>query len=78
MINAIVACDYYTGGIGYENGLPWRLKSDLEFFKKMTTGASVIMGYNTMLSLPNPLPNRTNFVIVKDGPVAFPFACSSL
>lgn len=72
MINAIVACDYYTGGIGYENGLPWRLKSDLEFFKQMTTGASVIMGYNTMLSLPNPLPNRTNFVMVKDGSVALP------
>lgn len=38
----------------------------MAFFKKMTSGKTVVMGKNTYLSLPEkfrPLPNRTNIVI---------------
>jgi dihydrofolate reductase len=53
--------------IGKDNQLLWKLSSDLKNFKKLTTGHSIIMGFNTMKSLPNQhLPNRTNIVLVDD------------
>lgn len=50
--------------IGKDNKLLWNLKSDLQRFKKITTGHTVIMGQKTFESLPNgALPNRTNIVL---------------
>ncbi len=52
--------------IGRDNKLLWHLADDMAFFKKMTSGKTVIMGKNTYLSLPpkfRPLPNRKNIVI---------------
>lgn len=65
MISGIVAYRKGDRGIGFENGLPWRIPSDLKHFKKMTEGCSVIMGYNTMLSLGKPLPDRKNYVLTR-------------
>lgn len=65
MISGIVAYRKGDRGIGKDNALPWRIPSDLQHFKKMTEGASVIMGYNTMLSLGKPLPGRTNYVLTR-------------
>lgn len=50
----IAAVHYNTGGIGCDNGLPWRIPSDLAYFRNVTTSSSlncVIMGYNTYISL---------------------------
>ena len=33
-----------NGVIGRDGGLPWRLKSDLQLFKRLTMGKPVIMG----------------------------------
>ena len=50
--------------IGKDNKLPWHLSNDLKRFKKITTGHSLIMGKNTLFSLPaGPLPNRRNIVL---------------
>ena len=65
MISGIVAYRKGDRGIGIGNTLPWRIPSDLKHFKKMTNGASVIMGYNTMLSLGKPLPGRKNYVLTR-------------
>lgn len=52
--------------IGHKNSLPWHLKEDLKFFKKMTTNSSIIMGYKTYESLNKiPLPNRENIVLTR-------------
>lgn len=64
MIKAIVAVDKETMGIGFNNQLPWRISEDLKRFKELTTNCNVVMGYNTMLSLGKPLPNRDNYVII--------------
>lgn len=64
-IVAIVAVSK-TGGIGYRNGLPWHLPSDLRRFKHLTLGKPVIMGFNTHESLPGPLVGRTNIVVTRD------------
>jgi len=51
--------------IGLNGTLPWHLPEDLAFFKQMTTGNTIVMGRNTMESLPKgkPLPKRRNVVI---------------
>ncbi|MGQ8337715.1 dihydrofolate reductase [Sunxiuqinia sp. A32] len=50
--------------IGKNNDLLFHLPNDLKYFKKVTTGHTIIMGRNTLLSLPKwPLPNRRHIVI---------------
>jgi len=50
--------------IGKNNDLLFYLPNDLKRFKQITTGHPVIMGRNTLLSLPKgALPNRRNIVI---------------
>lgn len=51
--------------IGKENQLIWHNSNDLKHFKQVTMGHTVIMGYNTWLSLPGqrPLPHRRNIII---------------
>lgn len=63
-VHLIVAHDANLG-IGINGTLPWHIKDDLELFKHITNGNSVIMGRKTFESLPfkNGLPNRINFVI---------------
>ena len=56
-----------NGVIGRGGGLPWRLRSDLQLFKAVTTGKPVIMGRKTWESLPRrPLPGRLNLVLSRD------------
>ncbi len=52
--------------IGKDNKLLWHLPEDLQRFKRITEGHSVLMGRKTWESLPTkfrPLPNRENFVL---------------
>ena len=50
--------------IGKNNDLLFHLPNDLKRFKEITTGKTIIMGRNTLLSLPKwPLPNRRHVVI---------------
>lgn len=67
-MNLIVAVDD-NWGIGKNNNLLFRLPQDLARFKQITTGNIVVMGSNTLKSLPKsrPLPDRTNIVLWPDG-----------
>ncbi len=49
--------------IGRDGKLPWHYSADLKFFKRMTTGNTVVMGFNTWKSIGRPLPNRLNVVL---------------
>ena len=71
-INIIVAYCKKNNGIGFNNNIPWHLKSELSYFKDVTTRKRenqdcnniVIMGRKTWDSLPRkPLPNRTNVIL---------------
>jgi dihydrofolate reductase len=58
--------------IGRDGGLPWHLPSDMQHFRELTTGGTVVMGRKTYASIPDkfrPLPGRRNIVLSRD--VAF-------
>lgn len=52
--------------IGKDNDLPWRLPADLAYFKKKTTGHTILMGRKTYESIGRPLPNRLNVILTKN------------
>ena len=54
-----------NGVIGRDNGLPWRLPKDMQFFMTATMGKPVIMGRKTFETMKAPLPGRTNIVITR-------------
>lgn len=73
-MNAIYAAGL-NGEFALEDGtLPWKkvpelqkeYKEDMDFFKQMTLGKAVIMGFNTFKTLPFPLKNRLNIVIKRN------------
>src|SRR6476661_6150564 len=55
-----------NGVIGSRGAMPWRLKSDIQRFKAITTGKPVVMGRKTFASIGRPLPGRTNIVVTRD------------
>lgn len=69
-LSLIVAHDL-DGVIGRDGDLPWRLPNDLQHFKKLTLGNTVLMGRRTWDSLPKkPLPGRDNWVLSRDASFA--------
>jgi dihydrofolate reductase len=52
--------------IGREGQLPWRLKSDLQHFRRVTLNRPVVMGRKTYVSIGKPLKDRTNIVLTSD------------
>ena len=67
MFLSIIAAVGENNEIGFRNGLLWHLPADLQRFKTLTIGHTVLMGRKTFESLPNgALPNRTNVVISRN------------
>jgi len=62
----LIACVDSERGIGYEGRLLFHIHRDMQLFKLLTTGESVIMGKATFKSIGKPLPNRTNFIYTRD------------
>lgn len=80
MIISLVAAVDSKSGIGLNGKMPWgHIKEDMEFFRGLTTGSTVIMGRVTFESLGNkPLPNRRNIVISSTANVAYYFKYDNL
>jgi len=68
----LVAAISENGVIGRDNGLPWRLKSDMAHFRAITMGKPVVMGRKTYLSIGRALPGRTSIVVSRDPAFAAP------
>lgn len=63
MIKLLVAHDL-NFAIGCENSIPWRIKSDSEYFRQQSLGQVLLMGRKTFESLGNkPLPKRHHIVL---------------
>ena len=70
----IVAAVADNGMIGRGEGLPWHLPADLAFFKKTTSGGTVVMGRKTYETLSGSLPNRRNIVVTRNAGWSVPDA----
>lgn len=64
MTVGIIAAVSPEGVIGVDGDIPWHYSADMKRFKRLTVGATVIMGRHTWDSLPvKPLKDRRNIVI---------------
>ena len=52
--------------IGLEGGMPWHISADLQYFKRVTMGAPVVMGRKTYESIGRALPGRANIVVTRN------------
>ncbi len=63
LIAAVDEC----GGLSREGHLPWKNtaegKADMAYFKQVTEGNAVLMGWNTWLSIGRLLPDRFNIIV---------------
>ena len=67
----IIACIGKNNELGKANGLVFRIKEDMKFFRDKTLGHKIVMGRMTWDSLPDKLPGRENIVLSSrefDGP----------
>ena len=63
---SIIAAIGKNRELGIDNKLIWNIPSDLKFFRKTTSGHTVLMGRKTYESIGRPLPKRRNIVISRD------------
>ena len=61
----IIAAVADNMAIGRNNELLWHISADMKYFRRVTMGCPIIMGYKTWLSIGRPLPGRRNIVITK-------------
>jgi dihydrofolate reductase len=63
-LSAIFALDI-NNGFSKNGKIPWNNKIDMNFFRSKTINKTIIMGYNTLISLPKeePLAKRHNIII---------------
>ena len=66
MIISIVVAIANNWVIGCKNALPWDLPADMEHFRQLTLGKTVIMGQRTFESIGKALPARTNIILTLD------------
>jgi dihydrofolate reductase len=62
---SIIAAMAENGVIGRGGQLPWRLSADLQRFKRLTMGRTLIMGRKTWESIGRPLPERRMVVVTR-------------
>lgn len=76
MSRGIIAAVSPEGVIGLHGRTPWHYASDMKRFKRLTRGATIVMGRLTWESLPvRPLPDRRNIVVTSrrlEGAECFP------
>lgn len=66
MLAALWAQDK-TGLIGKKQTLPWHLPNDLQYFKKMTIGKTIVMGRKTFEGMGSrPLPGRQTIILTRN------------
>lgn len=70
-VTAVVAMTP-RGVIGRDGAMPWRLRQDLQRFKKLTMGGVLVMGRKTYESIGRPLPGRRTVVVSRNLDLAFP------
>ena len=65
MISLIVAHDVNLV-MGKDNTMPWHIREDLAYFKKMTMGKAMVMGRKTFESIGRVLPGRLTVIVSRN------------
>ena len=60
---SIIVAVAENGVIGRDGELPWHLSADLQRFKRITMGHTIVMGRRTWESIDRPLPGRKSIVV---------------
>ncbi|MFV2060201.1 MAG: type 3 dihydrofolate reductase [Gammaproteobacteria bacterium] len=64
MIISLIAAMDENAVIGINNSLPWKLPSDMKWFREHTLGKPIVMGRKTFESFgAKPLPKRQNIIV---------------
>ena len=63
---SLIAAVARNGVIGRGNALPWRIRDDMRFFIRKTTGHHVITGRKNYEAMGGPLPRRPNIVVSRN------------
>jgi dihydrofolate reductase len=63
---ALVVAMGENRAIGKDGDLPWRLSSDMRYFRKTTLGKPIVMGRRTFESLGRVLDKRLNIILTRD------------
>ena len=63
MLISIIVAMAENRVIGRDGQLPWRLPGDLQRFKRLTMGATLLMGRQTFESIGRALPGRRTIVL---------------
>ena len=59
----LIAAIGKNGELGNNNQLIWKIPEDMKFFKEKTVGKYIVMGMNTLNSLPKLLSDRKHIVL---------------
>src|SRR5690606_7897196 len=62
-MTTIIAAAAENNALGKDNDLVWHLPDDFKRFKQLTTGHHIFIRRYSVESFPQPLPDRTHFVI---------------
>ncbi len=66
MLISIIVAMSQNRVIGKDGGMPWHLPADLQRFKRITMGQSLLMGRKTFESIGRPLPGRETIILSRD------------
>jgi dihydrofolate reductase len=70
MILSSIVAVAQNGVIGNKGTLPWKISSDLKWFKEKTSGHCIIMGRKNYEDIGRPLPNRYTIILSRQGDYA--------
>jgi dihydrofolate reductase len=73
-IVALVVAMAENRAIGRGGDLPWHLRSDMRYFRKITMGKPIVMGRLTFASLGRALDGRVNIVLTRNAAFEAPGA----
>ena len=61
----LVVARALDGTIAQQGDVPWKIRADLQRFKRLTMGKPMVMGRKTFDSLPGLLPGRRHIVLTR-------------
>lgn len=66
MLISMIVAVADNGVIGVTGAMPWKISSDLKYFKQKTMNKPVLMGRKTFETIGRPLPGRDNVVVTRN------------